>query len=106
MTQIDYKMAPPPDPGALKETGSFRKRTAARGWLTRAKKHLLEMMKTDPVDEFALLDATAEFDKRLQSLDEAQRDFDMEVASTEMEAEIEAAYEYREEARKCRYRAA
>ena len=81
----------------------LRRRTAARGWLTRARKALESAIQADPVDKFILTDAIDEFDKRLSSLDEIQTNY--ELVCEDMNAEIEESWDFRDHVRKVRAQA-
>lgn len=82
-----------------------KKRKAHRGWVTRARKTLGTLVTQRPPDKIALLDATAEFDKYLASLDEVQAEIELESAEQEIEADVEQAADFREQAREVRIEA-
>ena len=85
-------MSPPePDP--------VRVRAAARGWVTRCSKKLQELCATEEVDLVQLNDAIEEFDARLNVLDNAQSIVELELPDEKLEADIEAAAEFREKSR-------
>ena len=83
----------------------LKKRTAARGWVTRASRGLEEVLRDPDVSEVMLEDAIETFDKRLASLDEIQEDFEVFIEVGDMEAEVDAAYEFRKNSRKPRQEA-
>jgi len=80
-----------------------RKRASARGWLSRAVKHLDELVPLGPdCDLVVLEEALADFNKKFDAVDEAQAAFEVEVEEGQLEAEIEAAGELRDAAIKSR----
>ena len=76
----------------------LRRRTAARGWVTRTKKALAAVLRESEPDYATLVDAVADFDNRLGSLDDIQSDYELQCER--IEEEIEDAADFREEARK------
>lgn len=78
----------------------LRRRTAARGWLTRARRSLAEVFDSDDVDRSVLGDAVEEFDRRLSTLDEVQSEY--ELVCDDMDTVIEEAADYRDNAREVR----
>lgn len=81
----------------------LRKRTAARGWLTRARKALIDVMKEDDLDRPLLNEAIEDFDRRLSALDEVQEEYEM--VCDRMDEVIEEAADFRDSAREVRTRA-
>ena len=82
-----------------------KKRTAARGWLTRAKNSLGGILEKIPVDKFALLDAVDEFDKRLQAFDEFQSEYELEIEEKDLIDVIDEAAVFRESVKVVRIKA-
>ena len=87
---------------------AVKTRTAARGWLTRSSKRLETLCgaKVKELDKATLIDAIEEFDKKLNALDEAQSSVELESEETVLEADIEQAADFRDEARVPRVQAA
>ncbi len=81
-----------------------KSRAGARSWVTRAKKALLALVELDDPPRVRLEDAIVEFDRRLASLDEIQTEFELECE--DIDVEVEAAADFREEARDVRITAA
>ena len=85
-----------------------RKRAAARGWLTRSSRALeaLVVRKADgDVDSAVITDAIDEFDKRVETLDQAQTEVEMAIDEVELEEDIAAAWDFREKCREPRVEA-
>ena len=82
---------------------NLKRRTAAKGWLTRAV-NALQTLIADPdgTDEFTLSDAVQEFDKRLSTLDDVQSKIECDLPNEELDADIEAAANFRAYVRECR----
>ena len=82
---------------------NLKRRTAAKGWLTRAVISL-QILIADPdgTDEFTLSDAVQEFDKRLSTLDYVQSEIECDLPNEELDADIEAAANFRDSVRVCR----
>ena len=72
---------------------------AARGWVTRMSSNLGALLLQKEVDRITLSDATDLFDKRLESLDIVQSEYEMAVDLEDMASEIEDAADYRDKAR-------
>lgn len=85
---------------------ALKRRTALRGWMTRAKKSLGEAIKAEKVDKVVLLDAIAEFDRRLQALDDAQMEYELECKEEDINGVVEEAANFRDEVKTHRIRAA
>ena len=110
-----------PDPGftvdgcnpILKEEGDKMKegklrksRSAARGWVTRASKALMEVLNNPELTKVELQDAMDDFDKRLATLDEVQSSLELEIGDVqELENDIEYADLFRREVRVSRVQA-
>ena len=84
----------------------MKARSAARGWVTRASKRLMEVCSLEEVDIVELNDAIDEFDKRLVGLDDAQTAVEIELPMERLDRDIDEAAEFRERARAPRLRAA
>jgi hypothetical protein len=84
--------------------GLKKKRTAARGWATRAKTALSKCNSTIGISKAALLDSISEVDTRLKALDLVQSEYELLLEEDEIEDEINSAFEFREEIRHVRVR--
>ena len=73
-----------------------RGRTAARGWATRASKHLTEALNSEEFDVFELKEAKQECEKRLAALDEVLSNLELEIEESELGQVIEEASIFRE----------
>lgn len=87
---------------------AMRARTAARGWLTRSSKKLNTLCSGSlkDLDKAVLTDCIEEFDKRLNALDEAQCNLELELDEADLENDIEESANYRDQARGPRIKAA
>ena len=56
----------------------------------------------DGADEFTLSDAVQEFDKRLSTLDDVQSEIECDLPNEDLDADIEAAANFRDNVRECR----
>lgn len=75
---------------------AVRKRTAAKGWLTRSSTALSKLLQRPDVTRWELEDAVSDFDQRLATFDDAQAAMELELDEpTELKADIEAADIYR-----------
>ena len=75
-----------------------QKRAGARGWLSRAVKQLIELVDVgEACDELALEEAIAEFNKRLDLLDQAQAAVEAELEEGQLEKDIDEAADIRED---------
>ena len=81
---------------------AVRARTAARGWTTRASNKLDSVCKLAELDKETLIDAIEEFDKRIQTLDDAQNNVEIELDEAELLEDISKAADFREKVRKPR----
>ena len=84
----------------------LKKRTAARGWLTRHAKSLASLNSRVDVDRITLEDAIDLFVKQLESLYLAQAEYEMQLDLEQIEKEIEGAADYRDNVRTHRIEAA
>ena len=83
-----------------------KSRTAQKAWLTRSTRSLNDFLTQDKsaVDADALLNAIAEFDRRLNKLDESQSEVELHYSDekeTELLADIDAAVPYRDRGSWC-----
>ena len=75
----------------------IQKRTAARGWMTRTRRKLEELLDCEGVDVDALQAAKGDCERRLTLLDDAQSEAELSFPSeAEMLSDIESAAEFRE----------
>ena len=74
-------------------------RTAACGWATRASRDLETLVSNPSVDLDQLNDAISQFDKRLESLDNAQEVYELTLDEDDMETDIELAADFRSKVR-------
>ena len=77
-------------------------RTATRGWVTRPCRKLEDLCRKDTVDVYAVKEALNEFNERLSNLDSAQSAVELAIEEENLDADIEAAYVFREKATKSR----
>ena len=82
-----------------------KKRTAAKGWATRAKNALNVCIGKKGISKAALVDAIKEVDLKLQALDSVQSEYEVLLDEADIEEEIESASVFREEIRSVRVRA-
>ena len=76
----------------------LRKRAAARGWVSRCRRKLEELLDSKDLDIVALQAAKADCEKKLNILDEVQSEVELSFPSeAEMIADIESAAGLREE---------
>ena len=80
----------------------MRMRTAARGWVTRSCMKLEDLCRKDTVDVYTVKEALDEFNERLSNLDSAQSAVELAIEEENLDADIEAAYVFREKATKSR----
>ena len=82
---------------------NLKRRTAAKGWLTRAVNSLQTLIADpDGTDEFTLRDAVQKFDKHLSTLDDVKSEIECDLPNEELDADIEAAANFRDSVRECR----
>ena len=86
-------------------TDATRRRTAARGWVTRASNKLTQLCDQEDCDLVELNDAIDQFDIRLGVLDEAQTAVEWSLPGEQLDADIEEAAGIRDGARAARIRA-
>lgn len=83
-----------------------RKRAAAKGWVSRSANALTSLLNKPDVSKLELEDAILDFDRRLQALDDAQAAVESGICEADqMEADIEAADQYRRQVRSYRLQA-
>ena len=82
-----------------------RSRTAARGWLSRAAAKLQEAVESKEVDIFMVKNLIADFDKRLASWDDAQKQVELEIEEESLDMDQQEASEFRDQMMVTRYRA-
>lgn len=82
-----------------------KKRSAAKGWVTRARKALATVLAEEPRNRTKLLDAIAEFDKHLGGFDEAQAEVELVLDEADLDADVEESADFREHARVVRVEA-
>ena len=87
---------------SLKMEPKVRMRTAARVWVTRSCMKLEDLCRKDTVDVYAVKEALDEFNERLSNLDSAQSAVELAIEEENLDADIEAAYVFREKATKSR----
>ena len=76
-----------------------RKRTAARGWLTRVETQLIDTINNPDASLIKILDSVQEFENRLHNLDESQALIETVIDIEELEPDIEMAAEFRSQKR-------
>lgn len=76
---------------------TIKTRTAAKGWLTRSVKQFEELTshgkKCDPL---VLEEGISEFNKRLESVDQAQAAVEVAIEEDKLETDIQEAGDFRE----------
>ena len=78
-----------------------KQRISARGWLTRAARALSDLVHEN-ADKVALVEAIADFDKRIDTLDNIQGLIEVELDGDELLTDIEKAADFRDVCRKLR----
>jgi len=73
-----------------------RGRVAAKGWLSRAVGKAEEVVEKKTADICVVRNAIQEFDRRLTSWDDAQSAVELELETSELEADIEEAGQFRD----------
>ena len=74
-----------------------RKRITAKSWLTRATNKLRQLLDSGEFTQISLVVQIEEFEKRLGNLDEAQSLVEEHIEIENLEDDIEAAAQFREE---------
>ena len=69
-------------------SSTSKQRISARGWLTRAARALAELVH-EKADNVELVEAIADFDKRMNALDNIQELIEVELDGDELLADIE-----------------
>ena len=82
-------------------SSTTKQRISARGWLTRAARALTDLVHEN-ADKVALVEAIADFDKRIDTLDNIQELVEVELDGEELFADIEKAADFRDVCRKQR----
>ena len=82
-------------------SSTTKQRISARGWLTRAARALSDLVHEN-ADKVALVEAIADFDKRIDTLDNIQELIELELDGDELLADIEKAADFRDVCRKQR----
>ena len=82
-------------------SSTTKQRISARGWLTRAARALSDLVHEN-ADKVALVEAIADFDKRIDTLDNIQQLIEVELDGDELLADIEKAADFRDVCRKQR----
>ena len=82
-------------------SSTSKQRISARGWLTRAARALADLVHEN-ADKVALVEAIADFDKRIDTLDNIQQLIEVELDGYELLADIEKAADFRDVCRKQR----
>ena len=82
-----------------------RSRTAARGWLSRAAAKLQEAVESKEVDICLVKNLMTDFDKRLASWDDAQKQVELEIEEESLDMDQQEASEFRDQMMATRYRA-
>ena len=82
-------------------SSTTKQRISARGWLTRAARALSDLVHEN-ADKVALVEAIADFDKRIDTLDNIQELVEVELDGDELLADIEKAADFRDVCRKQR----
>ena len=82
-------------------SSTTKQRISARGWLTRAARALSDLVHEN-ADKVALVEAIADFDKRMNALDNIQELIEVELDGDELLADIEKAADFRDVCRKQR----
>ena len=80
-------------------SSTSKQRISARGWLTRAARALADLVH-ETADKLALVEAIADFDKRMDTLDNIQERIEVELDGDELMADIEKAAYFRDVCRK------
>ena len=85
-------------------SSTTKQRISARGWLTRAARALSDSsdLVHENADKVALVEAIADFDKRIDTLDNIQEIVEVELDGDELLADIEKAADFRDVCRKQR----
>ena len=82
-------------------SSTSKQRISARGWLTRAARALADLVH-EKADKVELVEAIADFDKRMNALDNIQELIEVELDGDELLADIEKAADFRDVCRKQR----
>ena len=82
-------------------SSTTKQRISARGWLTRAARALSDLVHEN-ADKVALVEAIADFDKRIDTLDNIQELIEVGLDGDELLADIEKAADFRDVCRKQR----
>ena len=82
-------------------SSTTKQRISAQGWLTRAARALSDLVHEN-ADKVALVEAIADFDKRIDTLDNIQQLIEVELDGDELLADIEKAADFRDVCRKQR----
>lgn len=82
-----------------------RKRTAARGWATRATASLDTLIRGKDISKIMLQDGIDEVDKRLHALDFVQAEYELSLDEKDIDAEVGDAADFRDGVRKVRIKA-
>ena len=82
-------------------SSTSKQRISARGWLARAARALADLVH-ETADKVALVEAIADFDKRMDTLDNIHELIEVELDGDELLADIEKAADFRDVCRKQR----
>ena len=83
----------------MADTPAFRTRIAARGWVSRVSSKLDNLCRDPNVNVIELSDAIAEFDIRIDRLDDAQTAVELEIDLGDIENDINNAAAFRDRVR-------
>jgi len=79
-----------------------KRRAAAKGWATRAKNALSELLGTKDISKVALEEAISDVDKRLHALELVQSEFEIELDEQDIDEEISTAHAFLADIKKVR----
>ena len=83
----------------MADTPAFRTRIAARGWVSRVSSKLDNLCRDPNVNVIELSDAIAEFDIRINRLDDTQTAVELEIDLGDIENDINNAAAFRDRVR-------